>query len=137
MTHWRQLCDDKEYLFHYDAPFTGPDGKPRDVIVTIEKVVGGTVIGEGGKKNKKPIVHFVGKKKPLILCITNCLTIEKLLGSSDPKSWAGKRIALFATTEMSRDRSRGTYGCIRVRPTAPKGPDDQPEPTAPTERSES
>jgi hypothetical protein len=133
MAHWRQMTDGSEWLTHLDL--LDPEGKPREFNVTIESVKGGVVVGDGGKKSKKPVLRFKGAKKPLAAGATICKTIEKITGSADPKDWIGQRITLYVTTtEITKIENgsarRETVGCIRVRPTAPRGP-DQALPTAP------
>lgn len=108
--HWKKMMDEKELLYAHDL-----DG--RDVTITIEKVVGGTVQGENNKKSKKPLVHIKGKLKKLALNATNCKVIEALLGTPDPAEWAGARITLFPTTTEFGGK---TVDCIRIRPTHPK-----------------
>lgn len=127
--HWRQMTDGSQWLTHLDL--LDAEGKAREFNVTIESVKGGEVVGEGGKKSKKPVLRFRGAKKPLACGATICKTIERIAGSPDPKDWVGKRITLYVTTtEITREGKRETVGCIRVRPTAPRGP-DQALPTAP------
>lgn len=101
---------DKQYLYAYDL-------QGRDVTVTITKVVGGTLVGTGGKKNKKPIVFFQGKEKGLGLNITNARTIAAMYGNSfKSEDWIGKRVTLYATTTTFGSQ---TVECIRIRPTIP------------------
>lgn len=102
---------DSEWLFHYDLP------ADRDVVVTIERVTGGEVTGQGGKKSKKPALYFRGKKKPLALNATNGKTIERIAGTSDVSKWAGLNISLYVTTTQWGGE---TVPCIRIRPTAAK-----------------
>lgn len=102
---------DKAYLYAYDL-------QGRDVTVTIDRVVGGTLTGTGGKSNKKPIVFFKGAKKGLALNITNAKTIAAMYGNSfKTEDWIGKRVTLYP----SRTSFGGTeMDCIRIRPTIPK-----------------
>lgn len=114
---------DKQYLYAYDL-------QGRDVTVTISKVVGGTLVGQGGKKNKKPILFFRGKEKGLGLNITNARTIASMYGNSfRSEDWIGKRITLYATTTTFGSQ---TVECIRIRPTIPgaKVQDAPPDPPA-------
>lgn len=116
MTDFRKFFD-KDYLYSYDL-----DGK--DVTVTIAKVEGGTLIGEGGKESKKPVAHLVGTKKRLAINVTNGTTIATLYGK-DVRQWAGKRITLYATTTKFGPK---TVDCIRVRPKVPGDKTDTPLP---------
>jgi hypothetical protein len=110
LTHYRQLYD-RDYLGSWDLP------ENKDVVVTIEKAVGGELTGNGGKKAKKPIISFVGKEKKFVVNVTNAKAIAGLYGNHVEK-WAGKRIALYVST--TRDPSTGgDIPCIRVRPQAP------------------
>jgi hypothetical protein len=109
--HYKKLYDDKDFLFSYDL-----DG--RDVTVTIEKCIGGEIIGEQGRKNKVPVLFFVGKKKRLGLNRTNGKTIAAMYGT-DVVNWAGKSITLFPTTTQFGGE---TKECIRIRPVVPQAP---------------
>lgn len=110
MTHYRQLYD-RDYLGAWDLP------DDKDVTVTIEKAVGGELVGNGGKKAKKPIISFAGKEKKFVCNVTNAKTIATMYGNHVEK-WAGKKIALYVST--TRDPSTGgDIPCIRVRPQAP------------------
>jgi hypothetical protein len=102
---------DKEYLYSYDL-----EGK--DVTVVIEEVKGGTLVGTGGKSNKKPVLKFRGKEKVLAANITNCRIIAGLYGGFESDKWVGKSITLYPTTTTFGAQ---TVDCIRVRNTIPKG----------------
>lgn len=110
MPHYKALFDEKEYLFAFDL-----DG--REVTVTIDRCVGGEIVGENGRKSKKPMLHFVGKKKKLALNRTNGATIAALYGVRT-EAWAGKSITLYPTTTTF---GKDTVECIRVKPMAPNG----------------
>lgn len=93
-------------------------GNRRDIIVTIEKVEAQQIVGEGGKKNKKPVVSFVGKDLPMVIGKTVAKTIASMYGN-DTRAWIGKRITIYpATTEVGGE----TKDCIRVRPGVPPEP---------------
>lgn len=120
MTHWKALFDPSEFLFAHDL-----GGK--EFTLQIEKVSGGTISGEKGRKNKKPIVSFVKSKKRLALNKTNSKTIAKMYGN-DVENWAGKWITIYPTTT---DFGGETVECIRVKPRVPNGkgqPAPLPEP---------
>lgn len=100
---------EKDFIYAYDL-------EGRDVTVTIERVVAGTISGKGGKSSKKPVVYFKGSRKGLGLCITNARIIAQLFGSFDSEKWIGKRITLYpTTTQFGSD----TVECVRIRPMVP------------------
>lgn len=109
--HYKKLYDDKDFLFAFDL-----DG--RDATVTIEKCIGGEIIGEQGRKNKLPVLFFVGKKKRLGLNKTNGKTIAAMYGT-DTNGWAGKAITIYPTTTQFGGE---TKECIRIRPIVPQAP---------------
>ena len=126
---------DKEYVYAYDL-----EGK--DATVTIERVTGGTLIGTGGKSNKKPVLFFKGTKKGLALNITNARIIAGLYGGFDSDAWLGKKITLYPTTTTFGSQ---TVDCIRIRNVIPKGkseairddvPAPEPESTGPPSADE-
>ncbi len=114
----------------FDSQWLGAwDLQGRDAVVTIDKIVGAEITGDGGKTSKKPLVYFVGKKKPLILNKTNLKALHAMYGTFKAAGLIGKRVTLFATT--CRGAAGGTVDCVRIRPTIPKGADtkealDQP-----------
>lgn len=109
MPHWKSMTD-RDWLFAFDL-------QGKDVTLTIERVEAGNVSGTGGKKTRKPVVHFKEgqNKKPLALAVTNCKTIAGMYGN-DTDAWVGKRITLFPTTTTFGGE---TVECIRVRPNIP------------------
>lgn len=103
MPHWKELME-TDYLFAFDL-------KGADRVVTIESVTGGTLVGTGGKKSKKPLAKFREFPKPLALNATNCKTLASMYGS-DVTEWAGKRVTLYPTTTQFGGE---TVECIRMR----------------------
>lgn len=79
--------------------------------------------GMGVKSNTATALSFHGTKKKLLVNATIGETIARIAGTPKPLEWAKKkvRITIYATT----DRGQGgkQVECVRVRPTAPKGPD--------------
>ena len=114
---------DREYIGAWDL-------EGRDVTVTIERAVGGEIIGEKGRKDKKPILHFVGKEKTMIVNRTNGKTIATLYGPK-VEDWKGKRITLYPSMTRAPDGS-GDVECIRIRPAVPKIAVKPPTPELPT-----
>lgn len=100
---------DKEYLYAFDL-------QGKDVTVVIESVKGGTLVGTGGKSNKKPVIRFKGKEKALALNITNARVIAALYGGFDAELWLNKAITLYPTTTTFGSQ---TVECIRIRNTKP------------------
>lgn len=101
---------DRDYIGHFDL-----DGK--DVTVEIARVVPGELTAMGGRKSKKPIIHFAGKDKAFIANKTNCKTIAALYGNNTD-TWVGKRITLYVSTTRNPDGG-GETECIRIRAKVP------------------
>jgi hypothetical protein len=119
---------DKEYLYAFDL-------QGKDVTVVIESVKGGTLVGQGGKSNKKPVLKFKGKEKALALNITNARVIAGLYGGFDSQLWIGKAITLYPTTTTFGAQ---TVECIRIRNVKPRVRNgaESAEPTAQPAESE-
>ena len=110
MTHVLSMFD-SPYLHHYDLT------KP-EVVVQIERVEATELVGQGGRKNKKPVVYFKGATKGLGLNKTNARAIITMYGPQ-VEDWVGQWVTLYkTTTEMAGE----TVECIRVRPQVPKTP---------------
>lgn len=110
MAHYKTMYDDSDMLFSHDLG-------GREVTVQIKRVYGGELIGEKGRKSKKPFVEFVGKQKKLALNKSNGKTIARMYGT-DTKEWEGKWLTLYpTTTEFGGE----TVDCIRIRPKVPTG----------------
>ena len=122
MTDVRKMFD-KAYVYSYDL-------EGRDVTVEIIRIAGGTLVGTGGKSNKKPVLYFKGTQKGLALNITGARVIAGLYGGFDSEKWLGKKITLYPTTTTFGSQ---TVDCIRIRNVIPKGKsevirDDVPAP---------
>lgn len=109
-THWKKTIDSR-YL---DVSFFD-DGKDR--IVKIKDVLMGDVTNANGT-TQKPIMHFEGGIKPMVLNVTNMKTISKVLKSPYFDEWVGKKIQLYP------DYAIPAFGTItegiRVREFAPQ-----------------
>lgn len=99
----------------FDREYIGAWDLPHDVTVTISRVVAGELVGEGGRKAKKPIVYFEGKDKGFAANKTNCKIIAAMYGT-DTRKWVGRAITLYPTTTEMGGK---THDCIRVRPQIP------------------
>ncbi len=104
-THFRKLFNPL-YLGAHDLE---PN---KEYTVTIDKIVQDVeVIGDGGKKQKKAIIHFVGASKPMILNSVNSKMIAKVTNSKYIEEWVGKKV----TFKVTQERNFGeTMDVIRV-----------------------
>lgn len=94
-THFRKLFNPL-YLGSHDLE------QGKEYKVTIERIDKDVeVIGEGGKKQKKPIIHFKGASKPMILNSTNSKMIWKLAGSKFIEDWIGLTVIIKVVVERS------------------------------------
>jgi hypothetical protein len=113
-TDFRTLYN-KEFLGAWDLPEDG-----RDVTVTIERVEGREIIGEGGLTDRKPVLFFVGKKKGMVCNITNGRAIAKMYGRSI-EGWVGKPIKIYAgQVRKGRDLVDSILVRGGERPAAPR-----------------
>ena len=102
---------DHEFLFFLDLA-------GRDVVVEIARIESREVVASGGRKARRPLVFFKGKRKGLVLNATNGRTIADLYGV-DADGWIGKRIVLFPDVTNLQGQQ---VECIRIRPTVPEAP---------------
>lgn len=107
------------------------EGNKRDLTLTIARVEAQQIVGEGGKTNKKPLVHFEPRGEhtflPMVAGKTVAKTIAAMYGN-DTRHWVGKRITLYATTTSVGGTEKD---CIRVRPTVPPEPGGKRKPEPP------
>lgn len=116
--HWKALHD-SDYLYAHDL-------QGKEATLTIVRVTGGELTGQGGKKTRKPLVYFKEPKsgKPLAFNKTNCKTVAALYGN-DTDDWIGKRIIIYPTkTQFGNEE----HDCIRVRPKVPPNGKGAPMP---------
>jgi hypothetical protein len=74
------------------------DGNPVDATVTISDAwVEEIEDRKTGRTEKKIGLSFEGKKKGMLLNVTNARRIAQLLGSGRTDDWIGKRITLYQT----------------------------------------
>lgn len=124
---------------------------PRDVTATIERVVMETTRDPKTRREKsQPVAYFVGKRKALILNVTNWRTLVKLYGD-ESDTWAGKRIIMGPETVDAFGDEALVVRIRAVKPnggapaplqetdedgpqdgsSGPQGPQGEPEPQAP------
>lgn len=92
------------------------DGKRVGVI--IDKVEMEDIGGEN-----KPILHFKGKERGLVLNKTNANSITFIVGSDETDQWVGKRIVLYPSKTDFQGKS---VACIRVDPPQQGAPPPPP-----------
>ena len=68
------------------------EGHARKVIISHYNI---EEIGEEGDKREKPVLYFEGKKKALVLNVTNANMIAEVLGSDELDDWVNKEIELL------------------------------------------
>ena len=109
-THFRKLIN-PDYLGEYEfAP-------GEDKIVTIRAVDINEITGTGGKKDDKPVMHFVEQVKPLILNTTNFKMLTKLFKSPYIEDWCGKQITLYGDPSVKFGGE--LVGGVRIRKDLP------------------
>lgn len=109
-THWKKLIN-PDYLGAYSLE------PGQDIVLTIKDVKKEVVIGAEGKKEECIVCHWAENQKPMILNVTNCKTIAKLLKTNYIERWAGHRIQIGA--EMVRAFGE-TVEALRVRNKLPE-----------------
>lgn len=104
MAHWQEWFPSK-YIQATDLK----DAAHPVIIshITMEEV--------GDEKTEKPVLHFQGQVKGLVLNKTNAKRIAALHGD-DPQRWAGKGIIIYPTqVEFGGEE----VDCVRVKKEAP------------------
>lgn len=109
-THWKKLSN-PNYLGAYSLD----DGK--DIVLTIKKVQQEQVVGSDGKREDCIVCHWAENEKPMILNVTNCKAISKLLGTPYIEQWTGHKVQIG----IEAVSAFGTVtDALRIRKTKPK-----------------
>lgn len=112
MEHWRKVLN-PDYLGAWDIP------ENKTLVLTIASFEQVEVIGSGNKKQKRNILRFKEKVKPLILNATNSKVIASMYRTSNMEHWVGKRIEL----EVQWVSAFGLEtDAVRVKRTPPEKP---------------
>ena len=109
-THWKKLIN-PDYLGAYSLD----PGK--DMILTIRQVKKEMVTGADGKKEECIVCYWQEEQKPMILNVTNCKMIAKLLKTPYIERWAGHRIQIGAEVVSAFGEK---VEALRVRKTLPE-----------------
>ena len=109
-THWKKLIN-PDYLGAYSLD----PGK--DMILTIKQVRKEMITGTGGKQEECTVCHWVENQKPMILNVTNCKTLSKMLKTPYIEKWAGHRVQIYASTTKFGGEM---VECLRIRDKEPE-----------------
>ena len=109
-THWKKLIN-PDYLGAYSLD----PGK--DMVLTIRVVKKEMVTGADGKKEECIVCYWQEEQKPMILNVTNCKMIAKLLKTPYIERWAGHRIQIGAEVVSAFGEK---VEALRVRKTLPE-----------------
>ena len=110
LTHFKRLVN-PDYLGAYSLE------PGQDMILTIKQVRKEEITGTGGKKEECIVCHWAEDQKPMILNVTNCKTISKMLKTPYIEKWAGHRVQIYATTTRMGGE---TVECLRIRDKEPE-----------------
>lgn len=88
-THWKKLIN-PDYLGAYSL------NPGQDMVLTIKVVKKEMITGTDGKKEECIVCYWQEDQKPMILNVTNCKMIAKLLKTPYIERWAGHRIQIGA-----------------------------------------
>ena len=109
-THWKKLIN-PDYLGAYSLD----PGK--DMVLTIRQVKKELITGTDGKKEECIVCYWQEEQKPMILNVTNCKMIAKLLKTPYIERWAGHRIQIGAEVVSAFGEK---VEALRVRKTLPE-----------------
>lgn len=111
LTHWKSLTN-PDYLGAYAFD------RNEEKVVTIDHISEENVTGADGKHELCTVAYFKEDGlKPMILNVTNCKAISKLLKTPFIQEWYGKRIILRVQPVKAFGE---TVDAIRVKPELPK-----------------
>jgi hypothetical protein len=99
--------------------------------VVIGSVVIEEIQGDNNKKESKPVAHFVGKDKGLVLNKTICAELESITGTDDIDNWGGTPVILFVDPNVMYGGKK--VGGIRVKAVAAPAPPPPPPTREPGE----
>jgi hypothetical protein len=99
------------------------DVKDKPITATISHV-SVELVGQGKDQERKPVLHFEGNAKPMVLNKTNAITLDTAFGDTD--EWAGHKVRIHCVETTYGGRA---IDGIRVKPVvatkpAPPSPDE-------------
>ena len=95
-----------------------PDLRGKDVTVTIARVAWENLVMEGGRRDRKAVIHMTNARRvPLgkrwVVGKTVLKQIAASVGSPDVSQWIGRQVTMYPTT--CKGKAGETMECIRVR----------------------
>lgn len=112
-----------------------PDDVDPPVVSTVKAAIEEDIKGLDGKEQKKVVLYFAKKLKPLPLNRTNFKSVMDICGSDDSDDFPGTKIELFkqpnvrgpnGLTDGVRIRAPGAAEKQKLKKAAPKDDDEKP-----------
>lgn len=112
-----------------------PDDVDPPVVSTVKAAIEEDIKGLDGKEQKKVVLYFAKKPKPLPLNRTNFESVMDICGSDDSDDFPGTKIELFkqpnvrgpnGLTDGVRIRAPGAAEKQKLKKAAPKDDDEKP-----------
>ena len=94
-TPWKKIVSDPNFLG--EADFNEGEEK----IATIDRVQSGVEVKTAKGTEKKSVVYFKERIKPMILNVARSKAITKVAGSKFVEDWSGVQIALYIDDNVS------------------------------------
>lgn len=114
--HYRAFFTSDKYLTSADL-YDEANDRFRELTVEIERVEKLTMVGEKGKTDGRPGLHFKGSssKKPLGLNAGNSDAVAEIAGTPDARKWIGVTIRLVVEMVVIRGKGPHPRPAIRVK----------------------
>jgi hypothetical protein len=118
----------------FPSKYAKPVDAPDPVVTTVKAAVEEDIKGLDGVTQRKVVVYFAKKLKPLPLNRTNFETLCDLCGSDNSEDFPGTKVEVFKTrvqgprgmTDGLRFRAPGGMEKAKPKKAAPKDDDDKP-----------
>lgn len=107
-SHWRSAYENK-YLGAWNL---WKDGQYKTATVTIERITEEVIVGEKGRKSPATLLHFKGKRTPMILTRKQGKVLDSMFGPVKA-GWVGKEITLWV--EQRVRVQEGVADVLRIK----------------------
>src|SRR4051812_605670 len=94
----------------FPSKYLKKEDVPSPVTLTIQKFAMETIKGDKGEETK-PVIHFMGGAKPMVVNTGNATLLDELYGDTD--NWAGKQITVYTDPNVMFGGKR--IGGLRLR----------------------